>query len=107
MKLVQKGNKVWTNNGQFVLCPSNVSHFQGSLSGVFRKDLIFIPKQKPACFFAPCYNFCASGLAKVYLYYLFNQTKETTVQLFVQIDKKDQTIRPALSVLYNKLFLNY
>ena len=26
---VQKGNKAWTNNGQFVLCPSNVRRFWG------------------------------------------------------------------------------
>lgn len=25
MKCVHKGNKAWTNNGQFVLCPSNES----------------------------------------------------------------------------------
>ncbi len=34
MKPVQKGNKVWTNNGQFVLCPSNVS----PLEALYLKD---------------------------------------------------------------------
>lgn len=45
MKLAQKGNKVWTNNGEFVLCPSNAICFRRRLSVRFRKQAVLFLKQ--------------------------------------------------------------
>lgn len=72
MKLVQKGNKVWTNNGQFVLCPSNVSRFwRGErvyLKDFARRIRFFYTKTKGLCFLSSPFDLWVSGIMKAEWY---------------------------------------